>query len=201
MNQTDPMDHEAATLDRLLPTGPRVAIIGSSALHHPDSASTCRDLGLLFAGIAGAIMLTGGVGGAADIVARSFHARRIGDGRDPLVWHILPRGDDPLDYGETVFAGQDMAERREILGRVGDVYVVVEGGPGTRHEAGVALTRSAAVIPIARLGGYGSDLYGVMPRPDGISVEDWGLLAQEDTSTDAVVLAAARFVRSILSCG
>lgn len=41
----------------------------------------------------------------------------------------------------TLFAGSDMAERREILARLSPLYLAVEGGPGTVHEGRVAIAR------------------------------------------------------------
>ena len=61
---------------------------------------------------------------------------------------------------ETLFAGSDMKERREILGRLSGLFVLVEGGPGVEHEADVAAARGAALIPVGRSGGYAAALYG-----------------------------------------
>jgi predicted Rossmann-fold nucleotide-binding protein len=110
---------------------------------------------------------------------------------------VLPHGEDPWDYGETLFAGSDMKERREILGRLSPVYLVIEGGPGTRHEVQVATARNAAIIPVGRSGGYAAEWYARMARPAYIDEATWAILdcrqSTPDDTAKAVLAAVTAF--------
>ena len=125
-------------LDALLPPGPRLAVLGSTDFWHADSERTCTEIGRLLAGIPGLVLLTGGVEGIGEAVGASFFQTRRDAGQEPLVFHVLPEGEPSWDYGETLIAGADMTERREILGRLSGVFVMVEGGPRrTRSRGGL----------------------------------------------------------------
>ena len=52
--------------------GSPIGIIGSSSFHHPESESTCDEIGRILAETP-YTLLTGGVGGAPAGVAKSFH--------------------------------------------------------------------------------------------------------------------------------
>lgn len=191
-------DHEASELAARLPAGPRLAIIGSTAFWHADSKETCGALGHLLAGLDGLVLLTGGVAGVGEAVGRSFWAERGGHQSTAQVFHVLPRGYWRWDYGETLFAGSHMGERREILGRLAEAYVTIEGGPGTAHEASVALARSAFVIPVGRSGGYSGDLYRQVPRPFLTSDLEWRILGAAEVSPMQVAGAVTDIVRAHL---
>ena len=68
---------------------------------------------------------------------------------------------------ETLFAGADMTERREVLGRLSGLFLMVEGGPRAGHEAEVASSQGAVVIPVGRSGGYAATLYARVSRTLG----------------------------------
>jgi hypothetical protein len=128
-------------------------------------------------------------------VGRSFHAaagEHSGPGR---VFHVLPRGYRRWDYGETLFAGSDMHERRQVLGRLAEMYVVIEGGPGTAHETAVALARSGLLIPVGRSGGHSTDLYARVARPSFASEQRWRALASAEASPKQVAAAVTEIVR------
>src|SRR3954469_12392406 len=146
-------DEEARRLEAVLPHGPRVAVLGSTDFWHADSEPTCSRIGRLLAGIPGLVLLTGGVEGIGEAVGRSFYQARLHAGQEPRVYHMLPEGEPAWDYGETLFAGSDMTERREILGRLSKLFVMVEGGPRAGHEANVATAHGAVIIPVGRSGG------------------------------------------------
>lgn len=191
-------DREADEVASQLPEGPRLAIIGSTTFWHQDSEATCTFLGSSLAGIDGLVLLTGGVEGVGEAVGRSFHAATEGHGGRGRVFHVLPRGYWRWDYGDTIFAGSDMGQRREVLGRLAEVYVAIEGGPGTAHEASVALARSVLLIPIGRSGGHSGDLYSRIPRPYFADNSTWGVLATTDVSPEQVARAVTAVVRAFL---
>lgn len=190
---------EAKLVASRLPAGPRLAIIGSTSFWHPESEATCGILGGVLADFDRLLLLTGGVEGVGATVGRSFHAAVTGKLDRQRVFHLLPRCYQPVDYGETLFAGDDLAERREVLGRLADLYVIIEGGPGTVHEASVALTRSALLIPVGRSGGHAADLHKLIARPSFASERIWRILASAEASPAQVADAVAETVRSHLA--
>jgi uncharacterized protein (TIGR00725 family) len=192
-------DREAAEVAARLPAGPRLAVIGSTSFWHAESAETCAILGRSLAALDGLVLVTGGVEGVGEAVARSFWAARGGLEGGPRVFHILPRGHARRDHGETLFTGADMAERREVLGRLAVVYVVIEGGPGTVHEASVAIARSAVVIPVGRSGGHAAVLHREVPRPSCAPEPTWSVLARADASPAEVAGAVTDIVRAHLA--
>ena len=133
--------------------------------------------------------------GVGETVGRAVHQWRLTNDREPHIYHLLPIGYSPIDYGATIFCGRNMVERREVLGRVAELYLVIEGGPGTEYEAEVALSKGATVVPVGRSGGYSRILYDDMPIPHGLSAEDWTTLGADGVSLNEL----ARAVESIMS--
>jgi predicted Rossmann-fold nucleotide-binding protein len=135
-------DHLAAQIAGELPAGPRLIVIGSAGFWHPESEPLCEQLGRHIACINDLVLITGGVGGVGTTIGKSFYRDRQQQGKSAVsVFHVLPEGARAPNYGRTFFAGQDMFERREVLGRLGSLYLAIEGGPGTAHEAQVAGTQ------------------------------------------------------------
>jgi hypothetical protein len=191
-------DHEARRLDALLPHGPRVGVLGSTDFWHADSKRTCSEIGRLLAGISGMVLLTGGVEGIGEAVGRSFFSARRASGQEPCVYHVLPEGEEAWDYGETLFAGSDMTERREILGRLSRLFVLVEGGPRAGHEVDVALAHGAALIPVGRSGGYAAALYGRSSCPPTIDTGTWAVLGASESTPEETARAIFRAVQMSL---
>jgi hypothetical protein len=166
---------------------------------HADSERTCCEIGRLLAGIPGLILLTGGVEGIGEAVGRSFSQARLASGQEPFVYHVLPEGEEAWDYGETLFAGSDMTERREILGRLSGLFVLVEGGPRAGHEVDVALARGAALIPVGWSGGYAATLYGRISCPPAIDASTWAVLGSSEATPEETARAVFRAVRASLT--
>src|SRR5439155_23545233 len=123
-----------------------------------------------------------------------FQARRNA-GKEPCVYHVLPEGEEAWDYGETRCAGSDMTERREILGRLSGLFVMVEGGPRAGHEADVALAHGATVIPVGRSGGYSAALYGRIGCPQTIDAGTWTVLGSSESTPEETARAVLRAVQ------
>jgi hypothetical protein len=191
-------DHEARRLEGLLPQGPRVAVLGSTEFWRADSERTCAAIGRLLAGVPGLVLLTGGVEGIGEAVGRSFFQARRDSGQAPHVYHVLPEGEEAWDYGETLFAGADMTERREVLGRLSGLFVMVEGGPRAGHEAEVASAHGAVIIPVGRSGGYASALYDRISRPASIDAETWAVLGSNESTPEETARAILRAVQGRL---
>jgi hypothetical protein len=92
-----------------------------------------------------------------------------------------------------------MAQRREVLARVAEIYIAVEGGPGTVHEAVVARARNAVVIPVGRSGGYAGGLYAEIERPPLIGEATWMALGAASAKPNEAADAAVQSVRAFLA--
>ena len=187
-------ESEASQIIAMLPAGPRLAVIGSTTCHHKDTEKICNSVGRGLAGIDGLILLTGGVSGVGEMVGKSFYSARTGAGHRG-VFHILPHGHSAWDYGQTLFGGADMAERRQILGRLAERYLVIEGGPGTAHEGSIAMARSVLLVPVGRCGGYAGDVYPQLHRPLFIKPEDWQVLGDSRRTAEQVADAVTEIIR------
>ncbi|MBS0264647.1 MAG: hypothetical protein JSS02_22120 [Planctomycetes bacterium] len=194
-------DAEAARIAAELPRGPRVVIIGSSAFWHDQSLETSAALGKLLAGLPELVLITGGVGGAGESVGRAFDAAARARGSSAEVYHILPHHEFTWDYGRTLYAGQNMADRREVLGRLASLYIVIEGGPGTVHEARVALARQAWILPIGWLGGCAGDLHAELECPAGLDRALWGCLGDPASSPTDSAQAVWELTRDLIERG
>jgi predicted Rossmann-fold nucleotide-binding protein len=189
------MDQQARDLVSRFPDGPRVVVIGSTDFWHPESERCCTQAGQLLAEIPGLTLITGGVEGVGEATGRSFFRARREAEQEPRIYHVLPEGESSWDYGETLFAGANMAERREILARLARLYLAVEGGPGTKHEAEVASAQGAIVIPVGRSGGFSAALYSRSKRPPGIPEGFWAVLDDEAATPEEAASAAVSIVR------
>jgi hypothetical protein len=142
--------------------------------------------------------VTGGVEGIGEAVGRSFFQARRDAGQEPRVYHVLPEGEPAWDYGETLFAGADMTERREVLGRLCALFIMVEGGPRAGHEAEVAAAHGALVLPVGRSGGYAATLYGRVSRPAAVDADAWAALGASGATAEETATAVFRAVRACL---
>ena len=134
--------------------------------------------------------------GVAEAVARTFVEHLPDTATPPRVFHLLPADFDPVDYGKTIFVGDDVCVRREILGRVSNLYLVVEGGPGTKHEAAVAMAQNATLVPVGRSGGCVGALYSHLKKPKFASDGDWQILGRPDASPGTVASAVIQIVKA-----
>lgn len=187
-NSPNPLDEQAANLTAQLPPAPRIAVIGSTSFWHTDSEATCRLIGAQLAQIDCLTLLTGGVEGVGETVGRSFFAA-CGSG-EVRTFHVLPTGCMGWDYGVTLVAGRDMEERREVLGRMAPIYLVIEGGPGTAHEHQVASKRGATIIPVGRSGGHAGAIYPHTAKPTAAAQADWDALGSAQPAEIAAAVVS-----------
>ena len=181
-----------------MPQGPRVGVLGSTEFWHADSERACVEIGRQMAGIPGLVLLTGGVEGIGEAVGRSFFQAHRNSGQEPRIYHVLPEGEEPWDYGATLFAGFDMTERREILGRLSRLFLILEGGPRAGHEAEVASAQGAVTIPVGRSGGYAAALYSRVNRPLAIDANTWSVLGSSESTPEETARAVLRAAQSCL---
>ena len=191
-------DEEATLVSARIPAGVRVAVIGSTSFWHDESEETCAEIGQRLAAFEGMVLLTGGVSGVGECIGRGFVEGCRTLGRIPSVIHVLPRGCAAWDYGITLFAGETMSERREILGRLAKAFIVVEGGPGSEHEATVAMTHGAVLVPVGRSGGLAGALYQGTVRPPFVDARAWETLGDSEAAPQMVAKAVMEIVESSL---
>lgn len=178
--------------------GPRVAVLGSTSFYGPLSESLCRLLAADLADMPELVLLTGGVSGVGQTFGHAFYEARRSQQRPPNVYHLLPAEMAPVEYGITLAAGDSLSDRREVLGRVANLYIIIEGGPGTVHESATALDHRLPVVPIAATGGHALELYATTDRPPEVDPEDWSALAMDHLPPEAISGAAGRVVRALL---
>ncbi|CAK0857481.1 unnamed protein product [Prorocentrum cordatum] len=137
-----------------------VCVLGGTALQDDCSEALVQALARdLAAGLGPEVaFVTGGLPG----VQRVF-ADHCGDGS--RLWNLLPRAESSgYAVGRDVHAGADLAERKEVFGQLGDVYVTVEGGPGVAQECRAAAARGAAIVPLMRSGGASAGMFEFPPE-------------------------------------
>lgn len=191
-------DDEAEALRSQLTAGPRVVVIGSTSFYHADSRQLCELIAGELARSPEIVAVTGGVAGIGATFAAAFAITRAQLHQDEKLYHILPRHTGTCSTGVTLTGGDDFFERREILGRLGDVYLMVEGGPGTEHEAQVAAAHGFPVIPLARTEGASAPYFKQLFANHAATSPDWALLADATASLDATAAAAVRILIAAL---
>ena len=179
----DRLDAKAAGLDSVIVSGPRLVVLRSASFLGFDSRELCQVIAVELASVGRLVVLTGGRDGVGLTFGRSFAEARHAAGLSENLFHLLPRGLGPCDCVVTLGAGGDFHERREVLGRVGHVCRVIEGGSGTEHEVTVASCRGIPVIPLGRRGGHAGDLHSRLPCPPWAPAIDWAFLGDTTTRT------------------
>jgi predicted Rossmann-fold nucleotide-binding protein len=193
------LDKKARAVEDRIGAGCKCMIIGSTDFWGEDSEQICLEIGRALASITDLVLVTGGVEGVGESVGRTFFGRRLEMNIPPRVFHVLPEGEPSWDYGETIFAGSTMHERREMLGRLRGVFVAVEGGPGTAHEAEVALRTGNIVIPVGRSGGASADLFQRLSCQKAGFEGVWARLADRQAPIESVAQVVHELVAK-LSC-
>jgi hypothetical protein len=197
----DRLKAEAESLDSVIATGPRLVVLGSTSFRGEDGRKLCQSLAAGLAKVAPLIVLTGGMDGVGRVFERSFAKARQTASLPENLYHLLPRGFGPCDTGVTLVTGIDLRERREVLGRLSDVCLVIEGGPGTEHEVAVATSRRIPLVPLGRSSGHAGELHARLLCPLWAPASDWALLGDRSASHGTVVSAVRRLVQAALARG
>lgn len=193
-----PYNTELMSVADQLPQGLRLGIIGSTAFNGQDSQAICIAVGTQLAALHDLVLITGGVTGVGETIGRAFVDARRNCPEQPTAYHLLPHGFRPWDYGVTLFVGTNMPERRETLARLASVYLVIEGGGGTAHEAQIAQAQGAIIIPVGRTGGCAKDIYEQFKCPSAQVQADWQSLDDHAVSVDQVAAAVRQIVKKLL---
>lgn len=198
MGISDRLDDESKSLVAAIADGPRLVVIGSTSFWGADSRELCEMIAGELALIEPLVAITGGMDGVGITFGKSFAAARTYGSWPENLFHLLPRGLGPCECGITLGAGIDFHERREILGRIGQVIQVIEGGPGTEHEATVASSREIPVIPLGRTGGHAGDMFSQMECPHWALNSHWAVLGDANATHHEVALTVRRLVQAAI---
>eukprot|EP00927_Polykrikos_kofoidii_P023049 TRINITY_DN21342_c0_g1_i1.p1 TRINITY_DN21342_c0_g1~~TRINITY_DN21342_c0_g1_i1.p1 ORF type:complete len:2035 (-),score=330.97 TRINITY_DN21342_c0_g1_i1:125-6229(-) len=185
-------------LEEELGDTPRICVLGSVEFQNVATEALTAALARQLSGAFGenVSFLTGGMPG----VQRTF-AEHCGD--RARLWNLLPEGEvSGYGVGRDIHVGSHFKDRRRLFGRLGDIYVVIEGGPGVAFEARSALLRGAAILPLKRAGGAGGGLFDfpmeALQRPPCASEEQWSLMGRADVSVEESAAAAVQVVKAFV---
>eukprot|EP00439_Symbiodinium_sp_Y106_P077124 s172_g16.t1 len=188
-------------LRKELPPKPIVCILGGTAISKPDTQETAGFSELASARVGSrAVFMTGGMAGVQKAFADSCPEHM------PL-FHLTPFGEKSnFDMGQDVHAGASLAERKDVYGLLGDLYITIEGGPGVAGEAKAAAERGAAVIPLIRSGGASAGMFaassdfpaGALNKPAWALEPQWSLLSKEEAANKEVATAMVLLVECYL---
>ncbi|XP_064603291.1 uncharacterized protein LOC135468797 isoform X2 [Liolophura sinensis] len=194
-----------------------VYISGGTKFHNSSTEMICRAIGQSLAKLERVTLVTGGFYGVMESVSRGFYEETQRIWKNHKVWHILPERDPTnmskkalqnrdgtfkaLSFGKTMFCGSSVRERETIVARAFDICVLVEGGPGSAHEAEQFAWSDRIVIPIRATGGAAGGLFGVPQKifkvPQCVSEDDWTILSQKTCSPTEIGNAVSRIISSI----
>jgi hypothetical protein len=191
-------DQEVASVSAAIPSGPRLVVVGSASFWGADSCELCGLLAADLACLPSLIAMTGGMDGVGLTLGLAFAGARTKYQLPENLFHLLPFGFGKCSCGVTLGTGVDLYERREVLGRIGNACLVVEGGPGTMHEVNVATNYKVPIIPLGRSGGHAGELYSRMARPDWAQPIDWALLGDSSAQLACVSAAVRRLVETVI---
>jgi hypothetical protein len=179
-----------SAVSRALPHGDRIAVIGSTSFWSKLGRPVADLLGHSLGAMPDVVLLTGGMEGVAETVSRSFWLTRERIGLPSNLVHLVPHGMSPDFPGVAQRAGRDLEQRREVLAGVAHKYIVIEGGPGTQHEAFVAQQHGALVIPIGATGGVAAKLHDAATPSHLTETSEWKTLNNRSATAQDLVFAA-----------
>ena len=175
----------------------RVAIIGSTSFWGVTTEAICKATGRQLAKLENLALLTGGIMGVPEGVSLSFWREYQQQNKSAPVYHIQPVGFEPWEYGVNLYGGKTLSERRAILAQMASIYILIEGGPGAKQEAKIAMAAGAVVIPVGLTGGFAKELYQKMSRPYYIPSKLWQRLGEGYVSSETVAEAIAQIIEKI----
>ncbi|MDA8746054.1 hypothetical protein N9N28_15625 [Rubripirellula amarantea] len=168
----------------------RIEILGSTSFHDPRTKDACTAVGRALQPI-DCVLITGGLWGIPQEVSRGFNANE-------RVFHLLPYPWPRPSHGITIRTGWSMLRRRKILAQVCNLYVCVEGGPGTAHETRLIRERNAPIIPLGAFGGHSKELYLQLACPEWAKASSWNEIGNASLQAVDVVAAMVDLISDFL---
>eukprot|EP00933_Yihiella_yeosuensis_P035870 TRINITY_DN29508_c3_g1_i1.p1 TRINITY_DN29508_c3_g1~~TRINITY_DN29508_c3_g1_i1.p1 ORF type:complete len:463 (+),score=112.64 TRINITY_DN29508_c3_g1_i1:3-1391(+) len=190
------------SLQAALGDAPTVRILGSSTFQGEESEELTKLIAEQFAKVLSpkTVFITSGRTGVEQGFVHHLQESTKELGSNLRVLNLICQGEtSSIKLGKAMQVGSaTAAERRQILSQIADVYVTIEGGPGTSEEIRLANARGAAVVALQRSGGASAGLFGVpqdvLEQPVGANPDAWRLLADDAAELKASAEAAAQCV-------
>ena len=177
-----------------------VCVSGGTCFTHPD---TGRLVGALAASrrsiVHDTLVVTCGMGG----VQRAFAEHCVDGSR---LWNLVPVGESSgFGVGTDVPVGKHLEDTADIFARLGEVYIVVEGGPSVNQQARTSVASGALVLPVARSGGASAGMFdfptSALKRPVHATFEQWRLLWDVSAPVENTAAAVSAIVATALRDG
>lgn len=137
-------------------------------------------------------LITGGMTGVQEAVARSFEdaVERMHRRSTHRILHLAPPGlDYRFDFGDWQVVGQNFEDNRAHVARAADIYIIIDGGPGTSRLAKAAAKRGAMVLCMRSTGGAASGKYwmpaSILSQPQYVSAPLWKALGSKTARVSA----------------
>lgn len=140
-----------------------LVIIGSCQHYNPNSHKVCLELADRLKNLDGKFITGGESGGPPCTFVHSLPEKRRKD-----VIFVVPKnyktewgvGDkDELKGSKTIMMGETDEERQQCLSEMGDVFIMIEGGPGAANEARMALKMGKQVFAFPHLSPFAKEIY------------------------------------------
>ncbi len=173
---------------RALGQGPLLGVIGSTSCHHVNAPEACNRLGTWLATTSYSVV-TGGLPGIPKAVCDGLAVSE-------RIFHLLPFFWPRPAVGKTIRTGLTLYGRRVRLAEVCDIYLCIEGGPGTAHEARLVNARKLPLIPLGAFGGHAAREYRDMARPQWVQESDWHDIGDSDGGLHQSIGAAMRILQA-----
>ncbi|XP_046576858.1 LOW QUALITY PROTEIN: uncharacterized protein LOC124284791 [Haliotis rubra] len=194
-----------------------VYISGSTKFYNTITEAVCRSIGSELAQLPNIAMATGGFFGVGETVSLTFYEESQRLWRKNSVWHVLPERDNQdrhqqarqnpdltfgiVPFGKTIFCGDSVRERENVVARTFDVCILIEGGPGAAHEAEQFVWNDHVVIPVRCTGGAAGGKFSIPDKifevPHGVSEYDWSMLGKPDVSAIEIGQSVSRIVQAL----
>lgn len=116
------------------------------------------------------------------------------------IYNIMPDGKDSgFGKGKEVPAGSSETLRDEIYPHLGDVYILIEGGPEAAQMARLANARGAWIIPMSRCAGASAGEHGlpesILEAPAWASADQWFAIGHKTIPVQECADAVADMIR------
>ncbi|KAG8198317.1 hypothetical protein JTE90_021568 [Oedothorax gibbosus] len=215
----DHIQKMVANLSNQLKIDNCVYVIGGTRVISKNAESFCIALGAELARLVNLTLVTEGFFGAGDLVGRNFCEEKEirAKGKLHSIYHIIPRKDNTLTkrarqkedgqfekvpYGQTLFFGDSIAERDDIVSATFKICILVEGGQRSACLAEKFLFNDCTVIPIifnnAAISSKRSLGASLSKVPCGVNQNDWSSLVDFTTPPDALAKTVKKIVLSLL---
>lgn len=173
----------------------RICILGGTSIQRHETELLAAAIAENLATISGSIsVFTEGMPGVQQAFLRGSEGLQLN--------HLVPEGHACSWPGRELVAGKDIKERKAIFSMLGDVYIVLEGGPNEAAQVKEAFRRGAQIIPVVRSGGAASGLFNfpkeALAKPPFASQEQWQLLRDEAAPVPSTAEAVVSIVEEVL---